>query len=53
MANKLRHKALAELHNFVIAFAFGIKIGTALAAADGKSGQRILKDLLESKEFQN
>ena len=30
---KLGHKALAETHDFVITFTFGVKVGAAFAAA--------------------
>ena len=53
MAIELRHEALAELHHFIVGFALRVEIGAALAAADGKSGQRVLEYLLEGKELQD
>ena len=50
---KFCHKALAERHNFSVRFTFGVKVGTALAAADRKAGQGVFEDLLKSQEFQN
>src|SRR5260370_23306297 len=47
------HEALAEAHYFVVALALGIEIGTALAAAHGQRGERVLEDLFERQEFQN
>ena len=51
MANQFHHKALAKTHDFLIALSVRIEIGTALAAADRKPGQRILEDLLQTQEF--
>ena len=53
MAIELCHKALAETHDLVVRFALGIEIRTALAAADGKTGQAVLENLLKSKELDN
>jgi hypothetical protein len=50
---KLCHKALAECHHFPVRLALGIKIRTALAAADWKPGQGIFKNLFKAKEFDN
>ena len=51
MSVQLRHKALAEGHYLSVGFAFGIKIGAALAAADRKARQGILEYLLKAKEL--
>jgi hypothetical protein len=48
---ELKHETLTEFHHLVIAFAFRVKIRAAFAAADGKTGQRILEYLLEPEEF--
>ena len=47
------HEALAEAHHFVVTLALGIEIGSALAAAHGQRGERVLEDLFECQEFQN
>ncbi len=47
------HEALAEAHDFVVALALGIEIRSALAAAHGQRGQRVLEDLLKGQELQN
>ena len=51
MTVELSHEALAETHNLSVGFALGIKVRSALAAAHGKSGQSVLKDLLEAEEL--
>ena len=53
MSVKLCHKALAECHNFTVRFALRVKVGAALAAADGQAGQRIFEDLLKAQELDN
>ncbi len=53
MAEQFGHEALAEPHDFVIGFAFGIEIRAAFAAAHRQSGQGVLKNLLKSQELQN
>jgi len=35
MARQLRHEGLAETHHFIVALAFRVEIGAALAAAHG------------------
>ena len=45
------HEALAEAHDFSRALAGGIEVGTALGAADGKTGERVLESLLEAEEL--
>ena len=47
VAVKLGHEALAEAHDLVIALALGVEIAAALAAADGKTREAVLEDLLE------
>ena len=51
MLAELGHEALAESHDFTIALALGVKIGTALAAADGESGKAVLENLFEAEEL--
>ena len=53
VAAQLGHEALAEAHHFVVALALGIEVGSALAAAHGQRGQRVLEDLLKSQELQD
>ena len=53
VALQFGHEALAEPHDFVVALSFGIEIRSALAAAHGQRGQRILEDLFEGQEFQD
>ena len=42
------HEGLAEAHDFGLGLALGIEVGTALAAADGQTGQGVLEDLFEA-----
>ena len=51
MTAELGHEALAERHDLVVALALGVKVGTALAAADRQAGQGILEDLLKTEEL--
>ena len=51
MTVKLGNEALAEAHDLGIGFAVGVKVGAALAAAHGESGQGILEDLLKAEEL--
>src|SRR6185369_8962057 len=53
VALQFGHKALAEAHHFRVTLALRIEIGSALAAAHGQRGQRILEYLLECQELQN
>ena len=53
VAIELRHEALAEAHDLVVALALRVEIRAALGAADGKPRQRVLERLLESEELQN
>ncbi|MBA7706079.1 hypothetical protein ES703_114925 [subsurface metagenome] len=53
MAEKLGHKALAEAHNFHITFALRVEVRAAFCATHHQAGQRILKNLFESEEFDN
>jgi uncharacterized protein with PIN domain len=53
VAVELGHERLAESHDLGVAAASGVEVGTALAAADGHAGERILEDLLEAEEFHN
>jgi len=51
MAIELGHQALTETHDFVVGFAFRVKITAALAATDGQAGQGVLENLFEAQEF--
>ncbi len=51
VAIQLRHKGLAETHDFRLALSARIEIGTALCAAHGQCGQAVLEGLLESEEL--
>ena len=53
VALQFGHEALAEAHDFVVTLAFGIEIGTALAAAHGQRGERILENLFKRQELQD
>ena len=53
MTVQLGHQALAEGHDLPVAFALGVKVAAALAAADGQAGQAVLQNLLKAEEFQN
>ena len=51
MTEELCHKALAEAHDLHIGLALGVEVGAALTAADRKTGQGVLEDLLKAEEF--
>ena len=53
MAVEFAHKVLAEAHNFIFAFAFGVEVTAALAAAHGEGGKGVFEDLFESEEFKD
>ena len=53
MAAELSHERLAEMHDFVVGLALGVKIGTAFASAHGKGGKAIFKNLLQTQELQH
>ena len=48
MSVELGHEALAECHDFPVALALGVKVGTALAAADGKPRKAVFENLLKA-----
>ena len=50
---QLGHEGLAEAHDFGLGLALGIEVGTALAAADGQTGQGVLEDLFEAQELED
>ena len=50
VAVQLRHKALAEPHDLIVALALGVEVAAALAAADGQAGEGVLKNLLKAQE---
>lgn len=45
------HETLAETHDFVVAFALGVKVATALAAADGERSQAVFEDLFKAEKL--
>ena len=53
VALQFGHEALAEAHHFVVTLALGIEIRSALAAAHGQRGERILEDLFKCQELQD
>ena len=53
MAVKLRHEALAETHDLVVALALRVEVRAALRAADRQARQGVLERLLESEELQD
>ena len=46
-------KTLAEGHDFLVGLALGVKVRTALAAANGQAGEGILENLLKAEELEN
>ena len=50
---KLKHKGLAETHNFSIRLANRVKIRTALSATHRERCQSVLKRLLKAEELQH
>jgi hypothetical protein len=53
VAEQLGHEALAKTHHFVVRLALGVEVRTALAAAHGQGGERVLEHLLEAEELEN
>src|SRR5207302_11038571 len=53
MALQFGHEALTEAHHFAVALALGIEIRSALAAAHGQRGERILEHLFKRQELQD
>ena len=53
MARQLSHEGLAKTHDFGVAAAVGVKVATALTAADTLVGQGVLEDLLKTQELDN
>ena len=50
---QFRHEGLTETHDLGVRTALGVKVGSALAAADRESGERVLEHLLKAEELQN
>ena len=50
---QLRHEALAEAHDFIVALALGVEVGAALAAADGQAGEGVFENLLKAQELED
>ena len=53
MTLQLSHKGLAEAHDLSVGLALGVKVGAALAAAHGQSGEAVLEYLLKAQELDN
>ena len=53
MPEEFAHEGLAKPHHLLVALAFRIEIGAALAAAHRQRGQRVLEHLLEGEEFEH
>ena len=53
VAIQLGHEALAEAHDFIHALAFGVEVGTTLAAAHWQAGERVLEGLFECQKLQH
>ena len=51
VAIELGHEGLAEVHDLVVGLALGVKVGTALAAADGQTGEAVLEHLLKAQKL--
>ena len=51
MSVELCHETLAEPHDLIVGFTLRVEVGTALAAADRKTCEAVLEDLLEAKEL--
>jgi hypothetical protein len=50
---ELPHERNAELADLIIRLALRVEVGTTLATAHVKTGQSILKNLLEAQEFED
>ena len=53
MAEQFRDECLAETHDFVVALAFGVEVGTAFAGTHRQCGQGVLEGLFKRQEFQD
>ena len=53
VAFEFGHETLAEAHDFGVGFAFGVKVGSAFAAAHGEGGEGVFEDLFEAEEFED
>jgi hypothetical protein len=53
MPLQLCHERIAEPPNLTVRFAFGVKVGSALAAAHAQAGECILEGLLETEELED
>ena len=51
MTLKLSHERLAKTHDFGVRLTLGVEVCTALCAAHGQAGQRVLENLLKAKEL--
>ena len=53
MAVEFTHKILAERQHFPLAFAFGVKVGTAFGSAHGQGGQTVFENLFKAEKLQD
>jgi len=53
VAEQLDHVTLAETHDLVIGFTFGIEVRATLAPTHGKGGQGVFEHLLKSQKLEN
>jgi len=53
MTIEFGHEGLTKPHHFPIGLTFWIEVSAALAAPDGKAGERIFKSLLETEKLQD
>ena len=53
MLAEFSHERLAETHDFVVALALRIEVGTALATTHRERGQAVLEDLFEAEELEH
>ncbi len=50
---QFQHESLAEAHDFVVGFSYGVEVGAALGTAHRKGGESVLERLLEAQEFEH
>ncbi len=48
VVTELKHKGLAETHDFSVALANGVEVRATLTTAHGQSGESVLEGLLET-----
>ena len=52
-APEFEHERLAETHDFGVALAYGIKIGSALGSTHGEGREGVLESLFETQELEH